>query len=179
MQRQTLAILKMLKIDTKRKIKIAAVSILAVFALGAVFHASFFVRGQDEETINQEVRELNLKIKENRDRIESIQKKQEEYNRAIKAKQTQKADLSNQLAILDNRIAKAQLDIESVSTDIDRTGLEIEKTNLEIKDKEMEILKEKEHISAVLRLLYKQDQATVLEVLLLNNSLTDFLNQIK
>jgi len=170
--------------ENKTKIEIKLVKIakitVGIFFVGLIFWGSTFVFSQEEMgDINDQVKNLNTQIAGKRDRISEIQQKQEEYSRQLKVKQAQKADLANQLDMLDNRLAKAELDIELVETDIDRTNLEINKTNLEITDKETEIAREKEHIGAVLRLLYKQDRASVLEVLLLNDNFSEFLNQAK
>ncbi len=164
------------KIKTHTKVVVITIALLLA---GAAWRAPFSVFGQEGSDVNDQVKDLNSQIKSKRDRINEIQQKQEEYSRQLKVKQAEKADLSNQLDILDNRIAKAALDLESVSTDIDRTNLEINKTNIEIADKEAEIAREKEHIGAVLRLLYKQDRASALEILLLNDSFSEFVNQVK
>lgn len=150
-----------------------------VFLLaGAVFYSRIFAQGQSE-AIDPEVAELNRQIQDKRQRAEEIQRKQEEYSQALKQKQMEKADLANQIAIIDNSIAKAQLDIDGVEVEIDQTNLEIKKLNLEIKDTEEEVDREREHVATVLRLLYKQDQANALEILLLNDSFSEFLNQVK
>ena len=168
---------------SKTKIKIKSLKIakisMGIFFAELIFMSSVLVFGQTGGDINDEVKNLNAQISSKRDKINDIQKRQEEYTRQLRVKQAEKADLANQLDILDNRIAKAELDIELVETDVDRTNLEINKTNLEINDKETEIAREKEHIGAVLRLLYKQDRASVLEVLLLNDNFSQFLNQAK
>lgn len=135
--------------------------------------------GQDIEQENQEVREINQEIQAKRDRIKRMQEQAELYNRTIEQRQREKASLANQLAILENRLAKAALDIDSAQTEIDRVSLEIEKTNIEITDKEKQILKQRGHIATVLRLTQKQDEKTDLEILLLNNTLNEFINQAK
>jgi murein DD-endopeptidase MepM/ murein hydrolase activator NlpD len=140
---------------------------------------SNFVYSQNDDEINQEVKDLNEKIKNTRDRIQQIQDQQVVYQNNIKIKQSEQASLSNQLAILENRLAKAQLDIESVQIEISRTNLEMDKVNLEISDKEMKINSEKEHIQNILKLIYKMDGKTDLEILLLNNSFAEYVNQVK
>lgn len=169
----------MLNTHKQQKYTALGALLLAVLLLTAVFRAPSWVFGQSAEELNDQVKKLNDQIKNKRDRVEDIQRKQEEYNRQLKQKQAEKADLANQLDLLDNRIAKAQLDLEMTETEIDRTNLEINKTNLQISDKEVEILKEKERIGAILRLLYKSDRASSLEILLLNDSFSEFLNQVK
>lgn len=156
--------------------------IIAVFVLGFIANAPVFVFGSediDDAAVNAEVKEINVEIKSRRDQIKEIEDKQEAYKRAIKQKQAEKASLNNQMAILENRIAKAELDIESAEIGIDRTNLEIKKVGLEIEDKDKKIAKEKEHIESILRLMHKEDGKTALEIILLNDSLTDFINQVK
>lgn len=169
----------MLKTKKETKILNLAKILLPVLFLGLIFNASFFIFGQSDDNLNSEVKEINRQIKERRDQIEEIQKKQEVYSQALKAKQAERASLTNQMAIIDNRIAKAELDVETTEIEISRTDLEIQKTNLEIGEREEEIRREMDHISTVLRLIYKQDQVSSLEVLLLNSSFSEFLNQVK
>jgi murein DD-endopeptidase MepM/ murein hydrolase activator NlpD len=155
--------------------------IFLVLLLGIVVNAPIFVFGSEDNNSadNTEIKEINAEIKNRRDQMEDIEDKQEAYKQAIKQKQAEKASLNNQMAILENRVAKAELDIESAAIDIDRTNLEIKKVGLEIEDKDKKIIQEKEHIEAILRLMYKEDGKTALEIILLNDSLTDFINQVK
>ncbi|HOZ56357.1 MAG: Murein DD-endopeptidase MepM [Parcubacteria group bacterium ADurb.Bin316] len=133
----------------------------------------------NDEALSQEVDQLNSQIQGKKSEIQNLQKRQEQYEAAIKQKQSEKASLNNQIAILDNRLAKAQLDIEVVKTDIDRIKLEIQKTDLDIKNKDEKIEQEKLQIAKILGLLHKRDNVTSLEILLVNDSLADFLSQIK
>jgi len=153
--------------------------IIPILLLGIFLISPNFVIGQDEDGINQEVKELSNEINSKRKEIEKIQEQQEEYSNAIKQKQSEKASLNNQIAILENRIAKHELDIETVELEIDQTNLEIKRVNLEIETKNLEIDNEKEKMAKVLRLLYKQEQVDTLEIMLLNNSLVEFLNGLK
>ena len=153
--------------------------IIPILFLGIIFNAPIFALGQSSGTNNAEVKQLNQQIQAQKDRMEEIQKKQEVYQKAIAQKQADKASLSNQLAILENRIAKAELDIESVEVDMNRANLEIKKVDLEIADKNEQITKEKNHIGSILRLMHKQDEKTTLEIMLLNDSFSDFVDQIK
>lgn len=140
----------------------------------------FFVQGQeDNATIDREVNKINQEIKARRQKAEEIQKKQEEYAKALTEKQNEKATLVDQLGVLDNRIAATMLEIERLQVEIDETTLEMKKTTIEITNKEEEIRREKDHVGTVLKLLYKRDRANALEVLLLNDSFSEFMNQVK
>lgn len=154
--------------------------IVKIFALilivGAIFNAHSFILGQDS---NDEIKELNKQIQIKKDEVNKIKAKQEKYAQTLKQKQKEKISLINQLAILDNHLAKSELDIEKVQTDISITDLEIKKIDAEIEDIKNQTMEEKEHLASALRLLYKQDQASTLEIFLLNNNLSEFLNQVK
>jgi len=151
--------------------------IIPIFIIGLFLFNPIAILGQEIEQDNQEVKDINSEIQAKRDRIKKMQEQQEIYSRAIAQKQKEKATLNNQLAILENRLAKAALDIDNAQTEIDRTNLEIEKINLEIKDKDAQILKQKERIASVIRLMQKQDDQSTLEILLLNNTLNEFVSQ--
>jgi murein DD-endopeptidase MepM/ murein hydrolase activator NlpD len=158
--------------------KISWIILPTAFVLFAV---GFFVaQGQeDNATIDREVNKINLEIKNRRQKAEEIQKKQEEYSKALADKQEEKATLVGQLGVLDNRIAATMLEIERMQVEIDETVLEMKKTTIEITNKEDEIKREKDHVGTVLKLLYKRDRANALEVLLLNDSFSEFMNQVK
>ncbi|MDD5291338.1 MAG: peptidoglycan DD-metalloendopeptidase family protein [Patescibacteria group bacterium] len=152
---------------------------IPIFVLGIFLNSPVFVYGQNEEEVNAEVKEINSQIQAKKKALEDIQAQQEKYSQTIKQKQKEQASLSNQLSILDNRLAKAELDITAAETEIDRTNLEIEKVNREIAGKEEEINKQRDNLGNVLNLIYRRDQVTTLEVVLLNDSLTDFISQLK
>lgn len=128
-------------------------------------------------SLDDEISDLNLKIQNQKKQLETLQQRQQEYQAQIELKQRDKINLNNQLAILENRLAKAQLDIESVNIEIDKTGLEMKKIEIDSDDLDLTIEKQKTHIASLLRSMYKQDQISTLEILLLNDSLSDFLDQ--
>ncbi len=129
--------------------------------------------------IDREIEDLNNKIQIQKKQIETLQKKQREYQAQITAKQNEQASLSNQLAIIENRLGKTELDIEETNLEIEKIGLEIRKVEIDSENLDKKIEIHKNHIANLLRTIYKQEQISTLETLLLNNSLSDFLNQIK
>lgn len=129
--------------------------------------------------LDQEINDLNLKIQSQKKQIDDLQTRQKEYQTQIELKQKDRVNLNNQLAILENRLAKAQLDIDGANLEISKTNLEIQKIEIDSRSLDEEIETQKDHISNLLKLVYKQDQISVLEMLLLNNSLADFLNQVQ
>ncbi len=137
------------------------------------------IKSVDDYDDNEEIKELNREIDSKKDSIRKNLDKQEELKKSIQEKRELKADLNNQLGILENRVAQNELEIAELKTEIDKINLEIKKTNLEITAAEDNIASEKDHLASVLRLMHKQDSITTLEVLLLNNSFSDYINQLK
>src|SRR5680860_1764684 len=129
--------------------------------------------------IDREIDSLNLKIQVQKKQLETLQAKQKEYQIQIAAKRNEKVSLTNQLDIIENRLAKAELDIEETALEIDKINLEIKKVEIDSEKLDQKIDKQKDQIAGLLRLIYKQEQVTTLEALLLNDTLSDFLNQIK
>ena len=159
--------------------------IILIFIFLFAFNTDFLSASQesndlDQATIiNREIKAINSDISSKKTNIEKLQEKQKKFSEAIKAKQREKATLKNQMALIDNKVAKSELDIELVKTDADRVKLEIKKTNLDIEELNKKIEKEKEHIAGVLRLIYKKENTSPLEIMLLNDTLSDFLSQVK
>lgn len=158
----------------KRLLKIALLILLAA-GLTSLVPLAFGQNG----AIDDEINALNQKIQKQKQQIETLQARQQEYQTKIQQKQRDRATLNNQLDILDNYLAKTQLDIESANLEIDKTSLEIKKIEIDSATLDQNIEQQKQHIASLLRLVYKNDQLSVLEMLLLNNSLSEFLNQAK
>jgi murein DD-endopeptidase MepM/ murein hydrolase activator NlpD len=150
-----------------------------ILVLGIIINTQSFVLGQDSAPVSDEVQSLNNEISSKRDKLKELEDQQKKYTAAIQSKQSEQASLANQLSIIEDSLSRAKLEIESNEIEIDRVNLEIKKTNLEIETKKSEIESEKEHMSNILRLLYKEDRTSTLEMMLMNNSLSDFLNQMK
>jgi murein DD-endopeptidase MepM/ murein hydrolase activator NlpD len=160
--------------------KLISTSIIIILFLALLIKMPSFVFGQlSSESIKREVDQLNNNIGDQKGRIKDLQKKQNEYAEAIKQAQSEKASLNGQLAILENRLAKTQLDIEIVESRINELELEMQKVNIEIENKRREIEKEKKHIANVFKMMQKKDEVSSLEIILLNNSLADFLSQVQ
>ena len=157
-----------------KAIKLVILSFVFIGLISAVP----FVFGQSS-TVDAEIEALNQKISNQKKQIDSLKAKQQEYQAQIQAKQRDRITLSNQLDLIGNRLTKAQLDIDSTNLEVEKTNLEIKKIELDSANLDIQIETQKQHISTLLRLVYKQDQVSVLEMLLLNNSLSEFLNQAK
>jgi murein DD-endopeptidase MepM/ murein hydrolase activator NlpD len=143
------------------------------------FNGANLVWGSYEEEINAEIKNISSKINDNKQKIETIQNKQKEYRNLLVQKQSEKNTLTNEIEILETNVSNSKLEIEATELEIDKTNLEIKKTTIDIANTDEQINNEKEHIASLLRMMYREDQVSALEILLLNDSLAEFINQVK
>lgn len=155
-----------------KKTKLKIIGVLMIALIFSIFSGKIIFA----DSLDQEIDELTLQIQNQKKAIEDIRAKQQEYQRNIEAKIKDRINLSNQLAILENRMAKAELDIETTAIEISKVSLEIKKLELDEERLDKKIEEKKSHIANLLRMTYKQDQVSTLEMLLMNESLSDFLN---
>ncbi len=164
----------------KHKKIIIYLAILFIFSTAFVAWRNIsVVNGQEDDAFNAEIKALNQQIQAQKQQLESLADKQKEYARQIAAKQQEKNTLSSQLSLLADKAAQTELEIESTNLSISKTNLEAQKISLDILDTNATIDAQKDRIAKLLRLVYKQDQVSSLEVLLLNDSISEFLNHAK
>lgn len=157
--------------------KISTYFLCLFLVLGLFLFKSDYAIGQFSN-IDSEIENLNNQIQTQRKQMKSLQEKQEEYAKLIKAKEQEKDSLQNQLEILDTRLKQSELEIDETTLEISKNNLEIKKIEIDLENKTEQIEKEKEHIASLLKLIYKQGETSPLEIILLNSSLADFINQL-
>ncbi len=133
----------------------------------------------DYGDLDQEIETLNLQIQSQKRQIDSIKSKQEEYKIKIREKQADQITLKNQLSTIEDRLEKINLDIEEIGLEISKTALEINKVETDSRNLDNKIEKQKQHIASILSSMHRRDQISTLEMLLLNDSLAEFLNEVK
>lgn len=119
----------------------------------------------------------NQQIEERKSDIEKIQKRIELYQQRIQTMQKDAGTLRGQLGLLENEIAKKQLDIELTAKQIAQTILEIQQTGKEIATQEKKIAAQRQRIRQLLKLIDREDQVSALEVLVNNQTFSDFYDQ--
>jgi murein DD-endopeptidase MepM/ murein hydrolase activator NlpD len=135
--------------------------------------------GQTDDAFNDEIKQLNSKIQAQKQQLDALANKQKAYANSIAVKQAEKNTLASQLSLLEDRVGQAELEIDATNLDINKTNLELQKINLDILDTNVKIDEQKDRIAHLLRLVYKQDRASSIEILLLNDSISEFLNHAK
>lgn len=170
---------------------LVALAPLLIFVLAIFFyHASTFVRAASkslavilaensgEGSAKEEVLELNDKVQEHKKKIQDISSKIEEYQQKINAKRREASSLETSLAILDNRIAKIELEMEQTKEEMESATLEIQALDIQIEDKEKQMEREKSQVAHGIRQIDQADQRNRLEILLLNNSFSEFFQEV-
>lgn len=151
------------------------IAVLITLGVAFLFSTPFVKGGDNDEEINA----LNAKIKAQQEKISSIQSRQKNYSSLISQKREEQSSLNNQLSILENKVSKSKLDLEETEGQIIEAELEIKKTTIDLENINRSIEKQKENISSLLKLMYRQDQVSTVEILLANDSLSEFLDQAK
>lgn len=161
----------------KKKYYIISLIILSSFAF--VFFSLKSSGAISDFEIDREIDSLNVKIQLQKKQLDKLAQRQKDYQVQLSAKQNEKASLSNQLSLIDANLEKIELDIEETSLEIAKLNLEVKKIELDALNLDNKIDKQKKQISSLLKLIYKQEQVSTLEALLLNDTLSGFLSQIK
>lgn len=122
---------------------------------------------------------INNQIQTKKAEIKKLESQLDAYKKAIIRKQSQASSLVNELEILEDKIARAELNIQLTENKLGEVGLEIQKIDEEIEEKEEQTVSQKNKLSEFIRKIAKQDNKNFLEILVLNNSLSSFFDQLK
>jgi len=110
--------------------------------------------------------------------IEEIQKQIDEYEKQAEGAHNQSQTLQNEIANLNAQINQVQLEIKSLGISINKTDLEIGATETKIGDAEDEINKHKNALGQYIKIINENDQRSLTEILLKNQNLSDFFNDL-
>ena len=159
--------------NKKQKSTLRVLTYNALFGIGLI-GALFFLSlpaatAQEEADIGQ----LNNEIEDHRREIDKLQKEIDAFKEQIELKRREVSSLNQQVALLENQLAKLELDIQTTELKIEQTTLEIDALNLKILDTEKRVALQKEKIGAYINLIDRNDQANLLEVLLVNDSFSE------
>jgi murein DD-endopeptidase MepM/ murein hydrolase activator NlpD len=154
-------------------------SLLGWFFYPGQIRAAEYTMEPTDNLENLERWQINQDINEKRSEIQELNKQIEVYNKNIKAKQKELNNLSGQISTLSQSIAKINLEIAKVGLEIETLNLKIENAELKIQAKEKEIADQKDVVAEVLRTLHREQQKSgLLEILVLNNSFSDFMSEV-
>ncbi|MFH1536648.1 MAG: peptidoglycan DD-metalloendopeptidase family protein [Patescibacteria group bacterium] len=166
-----------------KKFKIEIKSLLFITLLAGILFVPVFVFAEKDVTPEKDekqdqIKDLNDKIEEKNDVLNDIQLKIKQYEINIKQKQEEALTLESQLDLLEEDMDKNKAKVEKVKTELEKIEYEIGENQLQILQKGEEIDIKKVQLSGFLNKIYKNEQKTFLEILLVNDTLSDFTSQV-
>ncbi len=124
------------------------------------------------EDVNQQILDLRKELAE-------LQKKSDEYQKVVSSKQKESASLKREIDLLATQINRLENELRITENKISSTRLVITDLRDKIYDRQTKIKSRQDTVSLLLQMMYKNDQESMLTVLMKNNLLSDFLHQIK
>ncbi|OGZ31807.1 MAG: hypothetical protein A2V69_00930 [Candidatus Portnoybacteria bacterium RBG_13_40_8] len=122
--------------------------------------------------------DLRSQIDQKEQEIKKLEAQAAAYKKELESAQGQKNTLKSQLALIQSRITKLRNDISITGAKIDNASLKIEELTLDIGEKQNEIDKRKDSLATMIQTLYEYDDESLIEMVLVKNSFSDFLNQV-
>lgn len=107
-----------------------------------------------------------------------LRKKRETAEAMIKIKRQQEITLNNQLQVIDLEQAKNEEDLDATHENLQTLGEQIAELQKNIQEKEDQIKYQTSVLNNLMRSYYENDQQGILEIVLLQQSLSNILNQL-
>jgi len=123
------------------------------------------------QTTRQE--ELQSQIQTRQQEIQALEEQVKQHQRDLEVVGGEKQTLQSAVKTIDATRKKLSTDISLTERKIDTTNLSIEELGIEIKDKEIRIAQSRDAVGKIIRLLNEHSQATLMELMLANQSLSE------
>jgi len=147
---------------------------LVILSTVAVFFLSYQAVGAQNN-----VDKLNNQISEKKSKIEKLQDKVKQLQKSVEARRSEAVSLENQLSILGSQVSQIETEIEINKSQIEETELEVARTRAEIVQADKDIGELKSKLGMFIREMYRMDQKGMLEILLNNESISVFFNEVE
>ncbi|MGC9046558.1 MAG: lytic murein transglycosylase [Minisyncoccia bacterium] len=168
-----------------RVIKIFLLIILLpifLFFLESINHNFFVAAESSSSTISTVTPTFENNAQSIRQQLETQLKQLEDqinqYENTIQQYQKQGNTLKNEIAKLNARINELNLKIKAINLNLQQLDSSISDTQTQINSTENKINQRKQALTQALREIFYNDDASTLEILLANNSINDFFNNI-
>jgi peptidoglycan hydrolase CwlO-like protein len=110
--------------------------------------------------------------------IQDLQKQIEQYQQQIDQVHSQTVTLQGQITVLNAQINQIALELRSLQLSINQTNANIKITQGKIADAEGQIAKDQVLLGQYLLLTYQNDQESLTNILLKNDTLSEFFNDV-
>ncbi len=137
--------------------------------------AAFFV----PYVFSADIDELRQTIEQKNVEIRKLEEEAKKYRDEIASKQQVGKTLKEELARIERTVAQLRRDITLTERKIKKAELEIETVALEIREKEIAVKKLRSGLGGLIQTLSKQEQESVVEILIKNSVLSAFFQQLE
>lgn len=151
---------------------------LNIISCKKIFFLILFYLFLNNFVVASNVEELKSKITEKNSEMEAIQKEINEYKNKLTLTSKESGNLKIQITNLENNLAKLRAEIKFSQNRIEAAKLSIEELSFAIGNTEEKMAKNKRAISEILRLMNESDNDSLIEILLANNNLSDFFDNV-
>lgn len=110
--------------------------------------------------------------------LQQVQSQIDSYQQSITDIQGQKKTLANEIKLLDAQAARINLQIKALDLQIQRLNTQINDVGIGIQDSETKIQGSRAILAQSLNSLYQMNQASLLEILLSQDNLSGFFNEV-
>ncbi|KKP98338.1 MAG: Membrane protein metalloendopeptidase [Parcubacteria group bacterium GW2011_GWD2_38_12] len=121
--------------------------------------------------------DLKKQITQKEQELKILEEKSKQYKNTVTQSQKEQKNLKNNIVDLNTQIGYLATQIEITQNQLDQTMLFIEKLKAEITKQEESLQIKKIYISSAIQTINEYDEASLLELLLKNNTFSNFLNQ--
>ncbi len=163
------------------KLALSALAVAAglAWAAGPALVRPALAEDAAPDTLREEIDTINQDVQKKKNELIELNNKIDQYRQMVMEKQTESASLEDDIAQIENRIAKEQLAIDISREEIKSIELEMQVLDKKIKEQETQMEREKVLLGGLTRKLYRaQFRKSLLEVLLANDTLSDFFNAL-
>lgn len=109
--------------------------------------------------------------------INSLNTKINDVNNQIAAKRQEKLSIENEIAIIDAQIQKVTWEIQATDAEIVRLTNGILETTAQIEKAQNDLLAEQEKMKEYLRVMYEQNQESMVELVVKSKTFSDFVDK--
>lgn len=131
----------------------------------------------DQQKIKDEIKDIHNQIEEKQKELDALQDEIGKYDNAIKVKQQEQATLENEISLIETQVKKAELDIRRAEDRIGMYELQIGDLGKDIAEKQNDIHSQEAELAHLIRKLDQLGRKTSLELVVANNSFSDFYTQ--
>ncbi|MBI4426412.1 MAG: peptidoglycan DD-metalloendopeptidase family protein [Candidatus Kerfeldbacteria bacterium] len=140
---------------------------------------SITTASEPDPAAQQKIDELNRQIEEKRGRIDELKRQTALYERRLEQQQDQRASLQLELEQLGESIDNTKTELELNTIQLEALQLEIQKVEREIASREQQIADHRSELGELLRQLYQSDQVSHLELIVQEQSFSDFFSRVQ